>query len=350
MNRLVAPQNEIRVWTTLRLSDTSLIDMEKSAETQSQALAAALREGLERYIQTRKERVPRFIDQALSLQNCIKVQGRHFLKDLALNPVNTLWAIPYISIRKVLEAGEKLGWEGANLMLPTIPRSARTDFQKEMERLIQVELFGLPTDGAAQSELAKALEHQDGFRGFYASTEWRDLKAQSESDVRHAVTEYCNTQNGFNDLGCSTAILICAQYFFGDRSLDLFAMGRRWAALWRHQEAVKQFPLGHKLGRFFYKVVPPPPPTSNQVYLATGIALGLLAVFSTLINIFGFPARTALGFQTAQLAKLIQNVEDKILLRLTKSKILLSELKAEKISFGSGVPETSPMVGIADLT
>ena len=284
-------------------------------------LLPSLRAGLDAYIQSRRERVPAFIEKSLSLQNCAKVQARHFVKDVVLNPINTLWAIPYVAVRKVLEAGEKLGWEGANILIPAIPRSARTSFHKEMERTILVDLFGLDAVGSTKSELAHSLESRSDFKSVFDNPTWSALRAQIEGDVRACVSEYCNVQNGFNDLACSGGIVIAAQYFFGDRSLDLFAMGRRWAALWSHQRAVTKFPLGHKLGKLFYRVVPAPPPTSKEVYLATGIALGALAFFSTVVSVFGFPARNALGFQRPQIDKLIQSIEDKILLRLTKTKI-----------------------------
>jgi hypothetical protein len=285
----------------------------------SSPLALALHEGLEHYLRERRERIPELLRGPLGIENCLRMQSRHVLRDLFCNPLNTLWAIPYLSIRKVLEMFEKFGMEFAKLLLPTIPRAARTEFQKEVERRIQLDLFGLPLDQREPSALAAAFERDERFREFYATEEWHELKKQLEKELRHLVTEYCNTQNGFNDLAASGAIVVAAQTFFGDRSLDVFMMGRRWAALWSRRKAVDHFFLGKKIGHEFYKVVHPPPPTAHQIYFATGIALAILAVFSTIVNVVGYPVQSQLGIQERQLGRLLDSAEDKILLALAKS-------------------------------
>jgi hypothetical protein len=283
--------------------------------TQTGLLARSLHESLEKYLRERKERIPALLAGPLSMENCVRMQWRHVQGDLFCNPLNTIWAIPYLSLRKFLEVFEKLGMDSAKVIIPAIPRAARTAFQKEVERQIANELFGLAGDRTA---LAAGLESDGCFREYFGTPEWAELRARAEGEVRHLVTEYCNTQTGFNDLASSTAILLAAQTFFGDRSLDVFMMGRRWAALWSRQKAEQHFFLGKKIGHAFYRVVHAPAPTTGQVVLATGIALAILAVFSTFVNIVSYPVQSRLGFQTKQLEKLLSTAEDKLLLLLTK--------------------------------
>ncbi len=95
-------------------------------------------------------------------------------------------------------------------------------------------------------------------------------------------------------------------------------MGRRWAAFWAREDAVKGFFLGKDLGRTFYSFVHPPPPTTPQVFMATTIGLVLLALFSTGMSALSYPTRGKLGIEKKQLEKLIQSVEDKLILRFTK--------------------------------
>lgn len=289
------------------------------ASHRAEALSTALHEGLDRYLSDCRDRMPELLRTSLGLENCLRMQSRHVLRDLVCNPLNMLWAIPYLSIRKILEIFDKLGLEFAKVLMPTIPRAARTEFQKEVEQRIVRELFRLVPAPGGRTAFADAMERDERFREFFATEEWAQLRNQTEKEIRKLVTDYCNTQNGFNDLAASTAILLAAQYFFGDRSLDVFAMGRRWAALWARREAVSHFFLGRKIGHEFYKIVHPPAPTANQVYLATGIALAILAAFSTLVNVVSFPAQNMFGIQNKQLDKLLGSVEDKVLLKFTKA-------------------------------
>ncbi|MGZ3684775.1 MAG: DUF6635 family protein [Bdellovibrionota bacterium] len=288
------------------------------SETAKPPTPAALQDSLFRYVESRRERIPGLLSQYLSLKECAKIQTRHFAKDLACNPLNTLWAIPYMSIRKVLEIFEKLGLELARSVIPMVPRAIKTDFQREVERLIQVELFGFPTEAIERSDLAKELDSHDEIRHYLASGQGRSLLAGAEADIRKEIAQYCEMQNGFTDLAASGGTILFAQTFFGDRSLDVFAMGRRWSALWARRKAEQHFFLGKRLGHEFYKVVHAPPPTTGQIYLATAAFLALLALFSTSVNVFSYPTRALAGLEKKQLEKLLQSVEDKLLLRFTK--------------------------------
>jgi hypothetical protein len=284
----------------------------------STEVSACLQAGLLRYLAQREEKIGPVVKEGLSLESCLGLQSRSFLTDLVRYPVNTFWAIPYLTIRKVLDFGTNLGLEIAHSVLPMVPRALKTDFQKEVERMLSNELFGLSDQGAGGSELRRELEKDSRMKTFFSIPEWNDLCLRAESEIRKEITEYCQVQNGFTDLAASGAILGAAQYFFGDRSLDVFAMGRRWAGLWARREATSHFFLGRKVGHLFYQVVKPPPPTTNQVIIATMAALGLLAVFSSLINVLSLPVQSKFGFQEKQLRKLLRTVEDRLLLLFAK--------------------------------
>ncbi|HEY8277985.1 MAG TPA: DUF6635 family protein [Bdellovibrionota bacterium] len=282
-------------------------------------VSQALQESLETYIRARRERIPHLLEESLNLRKCAGIQGRYFAHDFFRNPLNTLWAIPYMSLRKILEIFEKFGVELARTIVPQIPRAWKTDFQREVERLIQVDLFGLPLDRVSPSDLSLELGKHDALKAYVTSLECQNLLLQAETEIRKEVAAYCETQNGFTDLAASGGTLVFAQIFFGDRSLDVFTMGRRWASFWSRREAISHFVFGKKLGHIYYSFIRPPAPTTGQVWLATGIGLVLLALLSTTVSAFSYPVRGKLGLEKIQLEKLIQSIEDKLLLKFIKN-------------------------------
>ena len=120
--------------------------------------------------------------------------------------------------------------------------------------------------------------------------------------MRSLIIAICKTASEifFSSFG----IVLAAQYFFGNKSLDIFGIGKSWAGHWSKQKAESHFILGRKIGHLFYKVAPPPPPPSNDVWFATAMAIGMLAVFSTVVSILSYPVQNTLGFQQTQLEKL----------------------------------------------
>ena len=265
----------------------------------------------------RRERIPAQGDQLMSLENCWKIQKRHFLKDLLSNLVNTLWAIPYLSIRKVLEGLDKVGMEFAAGLLSKIPKSIKTEFQKEMERSIQSDFFGLRTELGERSDLAVILEHQADLKASMPGLELKVLIQEAEADIHQVVADFCTTRNGFTDLAASSGLVLVARRFFNDSSLNIIGISKRWAGQWARKDATSHFLLGPKLGKLYYQYAPAPPASSKEIFLATIYSIVILALFSTIVNILSYPVQNKLGFQKKQFQKLIQAVEDKLLLRFT---------------------------------
>ncbi len=73
----------------------------------------ALNEDIHVYFQGRRDLLKTFVDRHLGFKECIEIQKRTFFRDFLRNPVNALWAIPSLSIRKSLEVSAKLGWDTA---------------------------------------------------------------------------------------------------------------------------------------------------------------------------------------------------------------------------------------------
>lgn len=287
-----------------------------SSQISSEAFLA-LQRALDRYQASCHQEAQGFLKNRLNFQDCLELQKRHFAKDVLRNPINALWSIPYFSIRKVCEVSEKVGWDTAKSVLQKIPQALKTDFQKEVEILTAAEVFGLG-NSLKTDRLTQELEKESVLKQSLSERQWIDFLELSRKQIRGSLSEACARQNGFSDLAATAGILLFSELRFHDRSLDIFGIGRRVAALWAHDRAVSEFAFGKKLGKAFYGVVPAPPPSTSQIVLATAIGIAVVALFSTLVGMLSYPVQTRLGFRQKQLEGLIDSVSDRLLVDMTK--------------------------------
>lgn len=282
------------------------------------AVSHALQQALHRYLEGRKQDMATRWTEIVHIQNCRRIQQRHFLKDLVLNPINTLWAIPYLTVRKFIEGAEKIGIDLPDNLISMIPKSFKTGFQAEMEREIQTKVFGLPGP-ESDSALEKEIESDPLLTSAIPRYERQLLIDDAETDIRKAVADFCGVHNGFTDLAASLGVVWVARKFFHDGSLDVFGIGKKMAAGWAREDAVSGFFLGRSAGNFYYDLAGAPKPSSKQMFLGTAISMFLLALFSTLVNVMSYPVQSQLGFKRKQIDRLLRNVEDRVLLRFTKA-------------------------------
>jgi len=211
----------------------------------------------------------------------VKIQTRFIAFDLVLGLINALWAIPHASIKKALEVAEKLGWETAGkVLLPKLPATFRTGFQREIETKILEQIFEIDS-----------------------------LPPIEQKRVREAVADYSTKQNGFVDIAVAGCVLLVGHFVFGDRSLDIFGIGRRIASGWARDRAESHFFLGKSLGHAFYQIAPPPEATTSQIVGATAIALLSLAVLNVVFNVTAWPLQQKLGLRQKQLNQLIESLD-----------------------------------------
>lgn len=257
---------------------------------------------VDHYIQERRSRIPLFLAAHLDNRECVRIQKRHLLKDLIRNPINVFWAMPYFSIKKTLEISEKVGFDQAGNLLQKIPRSLKTDYQREIERLVMQDLFELPELeakllGSCSPDFAKTL-----------------IKI-----IHLEIGQYCTRQNEVSDLLASGSIVLLSHLTFGDKSLDLFGLGSKIASKWAYKKAASNFFLGENLGRAFYRYSPPTPSDKN-VFLFTTLVLLAFALMTTVIGVLSFPTQKRFGITSRQLHGLVESINDRLLLTLAKDR------------------------------
>ncbi len=278
----------------------------------------SLQRALDQYVQARKLKLENLLENQLGFRESWQIQKRHFFKDLLLNPLNTIWAIPYFSFRKIIESCEKLGWQTGHSLLMRIPQALKTGYQKEIEQILILELFGMAAQNLKTCELRRYFEHQIALKNSLSESDWNEFIRTGEKQIRASVSEFCVRQNTLMDLISSGFVLLVAHFSVGDKSLDIFHLSRKIAQLWAKRDAASHFVFGKKWGQAFYNVAAPPPPTMTQIVITTAIGISILALLSTFAGALSYPLQKTVGLQKMQLESLITSVADKLLIELSK--------------------------------
>jgi hypothetical protein len=247
-------------------------------------------------IKERKDSLDEFLEFHLTLRECVELQKKHLLVDLALNPVNAFWAIPALSIKKGFEVLDQLGWDNAKTYQQKIPVTIRTHYQKEIERLVAQKVVGI----------SKIPDRND-----------ENMQAQLVREAQSEITSYSLRQSAITDLTSSALTYLFATWVFKDGSLNAFGLGRKIASLWAKDDAASHFFLGKSLGNAFYSIAPPEP-TTWQVVLATALTLVGIGVVSTAVAVVSIPLRRKLGLQKRSLNRLLDSIHDRWVLKIAK--------------------------------
>lgn len=273
----------------------------------------ALEDCIERYIADRRSRIEPFVDRHFSLRDTIAIQKRSFLVDLLCCPINTLWAIPYMFVKKTGESLSKLGWVRASRFLSVVPSGMKRRYQKEIEKSIRREILGWPSDRFSGTEnphaLLQVLNSEERVAPLLAMPEFADRLDLAVSDINRLIESYGANRSLASDLAGSFLTLATGWLMFGDHSLGIEGIGERLASKRAKERAASSFFLGSGLGSMFYSVFPPKP-SLWEIVLATAACGLLLTLCGMMIGVFADPIMKRLGLHQRQLHSLLDDIED----------------------------------------
>nr|BFD67636.1 hypothetical protein HAGR004_26580 [Bdellovibrio sp. HAGR004] len=270
----------------------------------------AIDDCIEKFTADRKQNISPFIEKHFTVSETLQIQKRHLPLDLVLSPVNALWSIPYLLIKKTVETSDKLGWPALNPIMDILPASFKTGYQKDIEKLIATELIG---EGILMDYI-----HKDPLLGpMVASGSVQLDQRRIRTEVLKEVEKYTSSQAMISDI-CSSLLTVAVGWiYFGDKSLGIMGLGSRFARKMAREQASSNFFLGEKVGSVFYGVFPPAP-TNTQIVLATFSVGALLTVCSLFVSVMIDPARKRFGLHEKKLHTLVDNLEEKLFISLKK--------------------------------
>jgi hypothetical protein len=280
---------------------------------QTTTVILALEECIEQYIADCRNRVDGFVERHFSLQETIALQKQSLVSDLLCHPVNALWAIPYLFVKKLIEVTVKLGWRSGTDLITLVPTGLKTRYQREIEQLIAMELLDWPcTRGdrrASPSGLLEYMKRHKQVGPLLAAGVFSDEVLRELSDVPRLVSEHSAGRIVVLDTAATVLTLAAGWLFFGDHSLGISGIGSLIARNRAKEEAASTFMFGSSLGSAFYSVFPPNP-SFWQVTGATLIVGLSVTAMSLLVGLLSDPCLKRVGFQHTRLDVLIDAVED----------------------------------------
>lgn len=272
---------------------------EKAAQT-----ILRLDRSIDAYIRRCRERVPSFTAAHFGFRETWKLQKPSFWWDLMLSPVNSAWAIPYLTLKKTTEILDKVGVPWIHAQVLKIPSGIQTRYQKKVETLIQRDLLEWGPN-------AKALP--EGFTTELASIPELQAKGGlSQLSVRAVVDQFSSARALVSDLSGTLFTLLLGRMVFGDSSLSLGAMAFKFAKWKAHDEAASDFFLGAGVGGAFYDIFPPDVnPWDVRLFLV--ILTVTLALGSMLCALLSDPLRKYAHLQERRLNVLLDEMEKELI-------------------------------------
>lgn len=289
---------------------------------QQRAIAIlALEECVDQYIADCRSRVDGFVERHFSLQDTIALQKQSLVSDLLCHPINALWAIPSLFVKKLIEIPVKVGWRSGADLLARLPRGLKTRYQSEIERMIATELLEWPgTMGdrhTSRNGLLDRIKQHEQVAPLLTSGALSDKALKELSDIPPLIAEHAASRALVFDTTATVLTLMTGWLFFGDHSLGISGIGDQIARSRAKDRAASTFMFGSSLGSAFYSVFPPKP-SFWQVMGAT-LTVGLfVTAMSLLVGMLSDPCLKRVGLQHTQLTALIDAMEDHLHRQLRK--------------------------------
>lgn len=253
-------------------------------------------QNIENYIERCRQRIPAFVDTHFSLKETWALQKPTFWLDLVAGIANSLWALAYLTVKKVADTVEKLGNPVLTEFCQKLPSGVKTGYQRKIDTLIREELLELKGTEFSDAKLSK----------YFA----RD-KTTSDK-IGKMLEQFSASRALVSDLSGTAITLFFGWYFFGNSSMSLDSMARGFARRRAHDEAASNFFLGKDIGNTFYDIFPPEVrKESVRMYLfllGAGLTFGAMA-----FTIFSDPLRKLVGLHRVRLNVLLSELEKELL-------------------------------------
>lgn len=270
--------------------------MSSNSADQAVKLQAALN-SIDKYFSDRRLQVDSFVEKHFSMNGTLAIHRRTVGFDLVRHVFNAYFAVPCLAVKRTVSWFETLGMDRVAHFLNLVPSGLRTDYQKEVERLVARELFEIP-DGKSQT-------HNE-LQSLFSPQVLRSL-------IQPDLLAYSSRRSGITEMAGSAVTLLAAYYWFHNTSLGPFEMGRKLASMRAHKKAVKGFILGKKIGSIFYKTFPIAP-SKGEVMMATALVVFILSALTLLTVVLSDPVQHRMGIHRTQLLKLLDSIESKMVL------------------------------------
>jgi hypothetical protein len=284
------------------------------------AIETAFNRAVRNYIDSRRKKVPAFVQTHFSLSGALKINRKAFGKDLIKAPVNLAWALPYTAIQVTSVLLKKVGFEKIDKLMQKIPAGLKTSVQEEINTLIFTELMELPNGKGRGKDvtdalLAEILDQPEVKSIFQDQLSLIMSKSQQEGfreSLEKRLKEYSLSRTAISELAGNIITLAAGAGMMGKMTPGGISFGTVLAATIAQQSAISGFFMGPTLGGLYYGIFP----ASASMGLAaasTSTVLATLAIFSAFSGIITDPVQARLGIHEKRLQRLIDSLENTLM-------------------------------------
>ena len=279
----------------------------------------AIDKAIQRYIESRKEKVPRFARENFSFPGALALHRKAIGSDIYKAPINVIWLPPYTALKASYALLKKVGLQKFSSGIERLPAGFSTDVQKELTWRIFTDLLEIPyVQGkrkANKDALFEEILNQPEISSFFISELSKIYSKSKNPGFRSALeknlVEYSKSRTAASDLANSLISLSAGAAVFHKITPGALSAGGALAATFAQQTAISNFVFGPSLGALYYSVFPAS--ASPALLMAsTGAILAVLAVLSSFSGIITDPIQYKIGIHGRRLNRLIDSLEKEL--------------------------------------
>ena len=276
----------------------------------------AVDKAIQKYIQSRKEKVPGFVKRHFSFPGTLELNKKAIGSDLYKAPINVIWLLPYTGLKASSALLKKVGFQRIPSCIENLPVGFATDVQKEVTWLIFTELLEIPYfqgkrksgKDALLEEILDQPEISSLFATALSNIYWKSRNPEFRLALEKNLLEYSKSRTAAADLACSLISLSVGATMFNKMTPGALTAGGALAAAIAQQAAISNFIFGPTFGSLYYGIFPAS--TSLALLTAsTGSILAALAILSSFSGIIMDPIQYKLGIHGRRLNRLIDSLE-----------------------------------------
>ncbi len=298
-----------------RMTERSEHKAGKTPELDRSDAESAYANAVNLYIETRRARIPAFIQKHFSIKGALRIHRAALGWDLVRAPANIALAVPHLLKLLFCSLLRRGGWLGVADRLLRVRTQLETRVEREIRWLIWTELLELPYEDrgrvSERDALADVLFASPSVAEALAAA--AEMVSESRDDpvfrkkLAEHLTRYTGARNATAEIATALASTGAGTLLVQQVTPTAISLGPPVAAIFAQQAAVLAFPLGTGLGGVWYSMFPPEPSAS----LVAGVTAALLvvaSVFAAFAGVVVDPVQRALGFHRRRLEAFVDAV------------------------------------------
>jgi hypothetical protein len=298
------------------MSTEAISDKAIAISLSNQDAELIYKRAVRRYIDSRRQRVPLFVDQHYTFKGSLALHKHSLGWDIAKAPVNA--AASLLSVVKSLGAYGIKGLGAKELANKIDDKNLflETKIGKEIAWNLQTQLLELPwleddrsfTHDALMAEVANDPFVQNQLMAMLKAIAPHQGEKQFEQKLTDIITEYVGSRAAASDISLSLMTAAAGWATLHKLTPGIASLSGSVASGLAHSAAIKSFWAGTFAGNMYYSVVG----VTTPAYLTAGVFASLLIPASAIAAFAGVladPVQRRLGLHSRRLNQMLDSVE-----------------------------------------